>query len=578
MPVSKIPSILVVDDEPDNFDVVEALLNDEDYELYYSPSGQQALGQLDHYRPDVILLDIMMPDMDGIEVCRRLKQMPKWSAVPVIIVTALTSKEDLAACLAAGADDFISKPVSRIELQARMQSMLRIYRQYQALAALNQTLEQTVQQRTSELHQRIFQDSLTQLPSRAFLLQHLRACLQEADRPFALIYLGCDQFKLINGSLGHEIGDQLLVAIAQRLTSHLGAGNILARVGEDEFCFFLDHTPDQHAAQCFVEQVIQSFDQAFNVSGFEVYITVSIGLALSSSDYTESQEPLQDADTAMYQAKLQGKGCYKIFDHHMNQLFVERLTLENDLRRALDRQEFVNYYQPVVNLATQQIVGFEALIRWLHPDIGLIPPYKFIPCMEETGLIIPVGMLVLRLACQQLHQWHQSGFSRLTVSVNFSPRQFAYPHLISEIDQVLDETHIAPELLRLEITESAIMEDTRAAVGLINELRSRRMQLSIDDFGTGYSSLSYLNQLPIDSLKIDRTFIKDINTPEHKAEILRAIVSLGDALDLNLVAEGIETQEQQTYLQSLGVQYAQGYLFGKPMPPSQSTAILQTTL
>ena len=575
MSLIKIPSILVVDDEPDNFDVIEALLSGENYDLFYAPSGQQALNQLDNYQPDVILLDVMMPDMDGMEVCRRLKQMSPWSSTPVIMVTALTAKEDLADGIAAGADDFISKPVSQAELQARVRSMLRIRQQYQALADFNRQLEETVQKRTAELYQRIFHDTLTQLPSRAFLLQHLKTILQEEHHPFALVYLGCDQFKLINGSLGHDIGDQLLVEISQRLRTHLISGNLLVRIGEDEFCFFLDQVPSQDYVREFVQQIMQSFDEAFAVGGFEIYVTACIGVSLSRDEYIHSQEPLQDADTAMYQAKLQGKGRYQVFDHQMHQRFMERLTLENDLRRALERQEFINYYQPVVNLETGKIVGFEALVRWLHPELGVVPPGKFIPCMEETGLIVPVGMVVLRLACRQLKQWHHAGWTNLTISVNLSVRQFAHPNLITDIDEIVSETHIAPEWLRLEITESAIMEDASAAVELTKELRSRRMQLSIDDFGTGYSSLGYLNQFPIDSLKIDRTFVKDIGTASHKPEILRAIVGLGGALGLNLVAEGIETAEQLSYLQMLGIRYGQGFLFGRPLNSEESTALLQ---
>ncbi|MEM0978728.1 MAG: EAL domain-containing protein [Cyanobacteria bacterium P01_H01_bin.58] len=574
MSVNKTPAILVVDDEPDNFDVIEALLNSEKYDLYYSPSGRQILHQLDHYQPDVILLDVMMPDMDGMAVCRCIKQMPIWSAVPVIMVTALTGKDDLAQCIAAGADDFISKPVSRIELQARIRSMLRIRQQYQILANFSKQLEDTVQKRTFELHQRIFQDTLTQLPSREFLLQHLGRVLDDPRHSFALATVGCDRFKLINGSLGHDIGDQLLVEIAQRLQQQTRLGDLLVRIGEDEFCFFFDNIADETETVGLVQKIIACFDIPFRVAGLEIYITACVGIALRGSAYVESQKPLQDADTAMYQAKLQGKGRYQVFDHQMHQRFIERLTLENNLRRALERQEFVNYYQPVVNLNDQAIIGFEALVRWQHPEMGIVPPGKFIPCMEETGLIVPVGMMVFRLACEQLNRWHQAGWPQLTVSINLSARQFAHPHLMEDIDCIVAETQIDPRYLRLEITESAIMEDAQAAIEVTKALRARHMQLSIDDFGTGYSSLGYLNQFPIDSLKIDRTFVMDIGIPNHKPEILHAIVGLGNSLDLKLVAEGIETSAQLSCLQALGIQAGQGYFFGKPLEAVDATALL----
>lgn len=574
MLVNKPPSILVVDDEPDNFDVIEALLNSENYDLYYAPSGRQILNQLDHYQPDVILLDVMMPDMDGMAVCRCIKQMPIWNAVPIIMVTALTGKDDLAQCIAAGADDFISKPVSRIELQARVRSMLRIRQQYQTLVNFSKQLEDTVQERTFELHQRIFQDTLTQLPNREYLLQHLNKVLSDPGHSFALANVGCDQFKLINGSLGHDIGDQLLVEIAERLKQQLRLGDLLIRVGEDEFCFFLDNITDELETVNLAQKIMKCFDVPFTVTSLEIYMTACVGIALRGSAYIESHKPLQDADTAMYQAKLQGKGRYQIFDHQMHQRFIERLTLENDLRRALERQEFCNYYQPIVNLKDKTIIGFEALVRWQHPHIGIVPPGKFIPCMEETGLIVPVGMMVFRLACEQLHRWHQAGWPQLTVSINLSARQFAHAHLMEDIDRVVAQTQVNPRCLRLEITESAIMDDACGAIEITKALKARHIQMSIDDFGTGYSSLSYLNQFPIDSLKIDRTFVKDIGVLDHKPEILHAIVGLGNSLNLKLVAEGIETLEQVTYLQELGVQAGQGYFFGKPLESAEATALL----
>lgn len=577
-PVRKTPSILVVDDDPDNFDVIEALLSNEDFELHYAPNGHQALDQLDQYRPDVILLDVMMPGMDGMEVCRRLKQKTLGNPIPVIMVTALTAKADLAKCMAAGADDFISKPVSRIELQARVRSMLRIRQHYQTLAAFTEHLERAVQQRTAELYQQIFRDRLTQLPSRAFLLQHLQTVLKCSGRTFTLLYLGCDQFKLINGSLGHDVGERLLVEISKRLAGHLPAGDVLARTGENEFCFCLHQYCTEETVQPFVNNVIHSFDEAFAVGGFEIYVTACIGIAFSTRPYTYAHEPLQDADTAMYQARLKGKGRFQVFDHQMHQRFMERLILENDLRRALERQEFVNFYQPIVNLATGRIVGFEALVRWQHPTAGMISPGQFIPCMEETGLIVPVGMLVLEMACRQLGYWNRAGWPQLTVSVNLSVRQFAHSNLVGDIDRIVSDTSINPSLLRLEITESAIMDDAEAAIELTRKLKARKMRLSIDDFGTGYSSLGYLNQFPIDNLKIDRDFIKDIETPHHKPEILNAIVGLGSALGLNLVAEGIETAEQWAHLHGLGVQYGQGYFFGRPMDAESSTELLRKEL
>ncbi len=570
-------SILVIDDEPDNFDVIEALLSDRDYQLHYAANGQAAIDSLDLFQPDVILLDVMMPGIDGIEICRQIKAMPQWEAVPIIMVTSLTAKADIARCLNAGADDFISKPVNRLELGARVRSMLRIHQQYQQLATFNNHLEATVKQRTAQLQTMIFQDALTTLPSKTFLLQKLAKILEAEKSSFAVIYLDCDQFKLINGSFGYVFGNQLLIAIAERLQYHLGPGDMLARVGEDEFCFLLPETTQEIShgeifarTIALIEEITQSFNTPFIVADCEIFMTACLGVALgNSSNYKQPEEPLQDADTAMYKAKLHGKGCYQIFDRQMSLAMLNRLTLENDLQRALTHQEFVVYYQPIVNLQTQKVAGFEALVRWLHPDRGMVSPGEFIPCMEETGLIVPVGMVVLKQACQQLKIWQQQGWQDLTMSVNLSVRQFACPTLLADIDQVLTETAINPACLKLEITESAIMDNAEIAIVLTKHLRSRQIQISVDDFGTGYSSLGYLHRFPVDTLKIDRSFVHQIQSGSRNYQVVNTIIILSHQLGLAVIAEGIETEEQHQWLQQLGCEFGQGYLFSKPLPAAE---------
>ncbi|PSB50864.1 GGDEF domain-containing response regulator [filamentous cyanobacterium Phorm 6] len=560
-----VPSVLVIDDEPDNFDVIETLLNDRDYKLHYAASGQEAIDCLNLFEPDVILLDVMMPGMDGIEVCQRIKAMPKWEAVPIVMVTALTTKTELARCLTAGADDFISKPVNRLELTARVRSMLRIHRQYQQLVTFNARLEATVQQRTAELQTMLFQDALTTLPSRTFLLQKLAEILQAGESSFAVVYLDCDRFKLVNGSFGYAIGNQLLIAITERLQHHLRPGDVLARMGEDEFCFLLHQVDDAIALEPFIQAILRGFDTSFVVADFELFMTACIGIALGSSVYKQPEEPLQDADTAMYKAKLRGKGCYQIFDRQMSLAMLNRLTLENDLQRALEHQEFVTYYQPIVNLQTQKLVGFEALVRWQHPDRHMVSPGEFIPCMEETGLIVPVGMLVLKQACQQLRAWHQLGWTQLTMSVNLSVRQFTCPTLLADIDRVLAETAVNPAHLKLEITESAIVDNAQKAIALTEQLRSRQIQISIDDFGTGYSSLGQLHCFPVDNLKIDRSFVNQIQAGNRNYQVVNTIITLSNQLELSVIAEGIETTQQLQCLQQLGCEFGQGYLFSKPL-------------
>lgn len=568
------PSILVVDDEPNNFDVIEIFLCSgeeseqqvEDYQLHYAASGKTAIASLETCQPDLILLDVMMPDMDGIEVCKRIKMMPKWSAVPIIMVTALTSKQDLAKCLQAGADDFISKPVSRLEMIARVRSMLRIYDQYKQLANFNAKLESMVQQRTSQLQSMLLEDALTKLPSRFLLLQVLTERLQAENPSLALIYLDCDQFKLVNGSFGHAVGNQLLIAIANRLQQHLRSGDLLARMGEDEFCFLVNHVEEESDVIAFRETISNSFSQPFLVSNCEIYISVCMGIALSKNSNSQPEELLQDADTAMYQAKLRGKDSHQVFDRQMQMLMLNRLTLENDLKRGLEQQEFILYYQPIIDLATEKLAGFEALVRWQHPDRGMVSPAEFIPSMETTGLIVPVGMVVFKQACEQLRIWQQQGWTEITVSVNLSVRQFSCPTLLADIDRILEDTQVDATKLKLEITESAIMDNAESAIAITEELRSRHIQISIDDFGTGYSSLGYLHRFPVDNLKIDRSFVNQIQPENRNYHVVDTIISLSNQLGLDVIAEGIETKEQLKWLQKIGCKYGQGYLFNKPLP------------
>ncbi|NEQ96930.1 MAG: EAL domain-containing protein [Cyanothece sp. SIO2G6] len=573
------PSVLVVDDEVSNFDIIEGILSQNDltaaYQLHYAPNGEDAIASLELFNPDLILLDVMMPGIDGLSVCRQLKVLERWQSVPIIMVTALSTKDDLVHCLAAGADDFLGKPIHRLELVARVQSMLRIRQQYlriqqqkQQLETFNAQLDATVQQRTADLRKMVFEDALTQLPNRIFLLQELTQLLQQSSPAFALVTLGCNQFKLVNASFGHAVGDRLLVIIAKRLKQNLQAGDILARLGSDEFCFLLSSIGSSVEIEPFVRQVMADFDAPFVIDDCEIFLSVCLGITITQDTQRTPEELLQNTDTAMYQAKAEGdkRSSYCIFAQEMQRSLRSRLTLESSLQRALEQDEFVAYYQPIIQLQTQRTVGFEALVRWQHPARGLIPPGVFIPSMETTGLIVPAGIKILQQACHQLSELHQRGYEELTMSVNLSVRQFASATLIEDIDQVLAETQVNPACLKFEITESALMGcSSEMAIGLVQALRSRHIQICLDDFGTGYSSLSYLHQFPINHLKIDKSFVGQIDPSSNKNQILETIVTLGHQLDLVVVAEGIETNEQLEYLQQLGCELGQGYLFARPL-------------
>jgi len=416
-----------------------------------------------------------------------------------------------------------------------------------------------------------FHDTLTNLPNRALLAENLKFVMERArqheDYQFAVLFLDLDRFKNVNDSLGHSIGDQLLIAMARRLESCIREVDMVARLGGDEFAILLDGIPNGTEATNMARRIQEKLRSPFNLSGHEVFTTTSIGIALSSTGYDHPENMLRDADTAMYRAKAQGKACYEVFDKGMHTHAVYVLQMENDLRRALDREELRVYYQPIVSLENGQLAGFEALVRWQHPDRGFINPSDFIPLAEDTGLIVPLGLWILRKACLQLSQWQwQSPSTRsLFMSVNLSGKQVAQPALVDQIKNILEETHVEARHLKLEITESAVMDNAEMAVQLLTRLKGLGVQLSIDDFGTGYSSLSYLHRFPVNTLKIDRSFVGRIGEAAENIEIVRTIVSLADNMGMEVVAEGVETLSQLVQLRKLKCQYGQGYLFSRPV-------------
>lgn len=420
-------------------------------------------------------------------------------------------------------------------------------------------------------------DTLTGLPNRVLLIERLRHAIQSAQRNhslFAVLFIDLDRFKVINDSLGHMLGDQLLIAIAKRFSRCLRPSDTIARLGGDEFVILLEDIKDETAVTFVAERIHQELSLPFNLEAHEVFTAASIGIAYGSKVYARPEELLRDADTAMYRAKEQGRGRYEIFNPGMHTHAVALLQLETDLRRALERQELLLHYQPIVSLRTQQIVGFEALLRWQHPKRGMVSPAEFIPIAEETGLIIPIGRWVLQAACHQMQHWQQRfSVQHLTMSVNLSSKQFT-PCLISEVKQILAETGLKASCLKLEITESVLMENAEVAIGTLSRLRESGLHLAIDDFGTGYSSLSYLHQFPIDTLKIDRSFISKIDTDGEQLAIVRTIITLAWNLGMEVVAEGVETPKQLAQLKALHCDHAQGYFFFKPVDAASVAQIL----
>ncbi|HYK20957.1 MAG TPA: bifunctional diguanylate cyclase/phosphodiesterase [Pyrinomonadaceae bacterium] len=416
-----------------------------------------------------------------------------------------------------------------------------------------------------------FHDALTGLPNRALFTDHLRVALRRTQQnekyQFCVLFLDLDRFKNINDSLGHPYGDELLILVARRLESCIRHTDVVARFGGDEFAILLDALQDPSEALVIAEKVQQVISTPFKLASHEAITTASIGVALSDARYAEAEDLIRDADTAMYRAKDQGKAGYEIFDTAMHTRAVTLLRMETDLRRALEKQELCVYYQPIISIASEELYGFEALVRWHHPERGLIYPDDFVSLAEETGLILALGLQVLREACSQLRVWQQRSPANrdLVMSVNISGKQLAQPDLSERVEEVLRETELNPRYLKLEITESVVMENPEVATVTLGKLRALGVRLSIDDFGTGYSSLSYLNRFPVDALKIDRSFVTSMNNADENLQIVKTIITLANNLGMHVIAEGVETEEQLNQLRLLKCQYAQGYYFSQPL-------------
>ncbi|WP_392533573.1 EAL domain-containing protein [Nostoc sp. C117] len=584
--------ILIVDDMADNLRVLSSILTREGYNVRKALNWQMALTATQAVLPDLILLDIMMPEVDGYEICQTLKAWELTADIPVIFISALDDVFDKVKAFRVGGVDYITKPFEFQEVLVRVQNQLALRSARLEILKLNVDLEHRVKERTWELenalqklHQEIayrqklqsqildiaLHDSLTGLPNRVLFIRQLKNALtrakQESSYQFAVLFLDCDRFKVINDSLGHLVGDELLIAIARRLQACLIPIDTLARLGGDEFGILLENITDINIAIQVAERILQQLSLAFKLSRYEVFMNASIGISWGNKDYDRPEYLLRDADTAMYRAKAQGRAKYHVFDPVMHQQAIQILELENDLRRAVERQEFLVYYQPIVSLTTGRISGFEALVRWQHPIRGLVSPIEFIPVAEETGLINTINTWVLQSACHQLSIWqhHPVIPEPLTISVNLSARLFSQPNFVEQIDRIIYENKINPEYLQLEITESVIMENTHAIKIILQELKQRKIKLIMDDFGTGYSSLSYLHSFPLDALKIDQSFVKRMQENQENMGLVPAMIGIANSMGMSAIAEGVETEEQLAQLKSLNCNFAQGYLFSKPI-------------
>ena len=693
----RIPSLLLVDDVPENIhELLEALKDD--YRIMVANTGAKAIELVQGPTPpDLVLLDIVMPGMDGYEVCRRIKLSPAGNRIPVIFVTVVDATQQKVRGFDLGGADYITKPFDIDEVRARVRTHLE-------LARLRRFLEKLVAQRTAllekseekyriladyspnweywmaedgsylyvspacasvsgyfpedffadpglmekiihpddldawktqgpgaadelraplifRIHSRdgserwiehlckpvidaagnslglrgshrdiserryaeerldffINRDPLTGLPNRALFRELLGHALQRAERDqtqFALLFIDLDNFKTINESLGHSLGDQLLVEAGRRLQALLPEVDAIARIGGDEFNIILEHSSGMPWIDLIAQRVIDALAVPFELGGSTIYVGASVGIAVYPADGLDPETLMSNADAALYQAKEGGRGILRFFSAQMSLHARERLTLEADLRRAVANDELRVHYQPQTDLISGRIVGLEALVRWQHPLRGLVSPAEFIPLAEENGCIVALGDWVIHSACRQFKAWLDAGLAVPQIAVNVSAVQLSRGHLNTSVEQALRETGLRPEQLELEITESCIMIDLEQSFKQLSDLKTMGVRLSIDDFGTGYSSLAYLQQLDVHKLKIDIAFVRDMTSNSGNASIVKAIIALGHSLDLEVIAEGVETPGQARYLRSLQCDVMQGYLISRPLAAEEMTRFL----
>ncbi len=595
------PRLLIVDDVAENRAILTRRFERRGFEITEADGGLRALELLNQQPFDLVLLDVMMPDMNGLEVLGRIRQQHSPVALPVIMVTAKAQSTDVAEALAAGANDYVTKPVDFVIALARVNTQIARKRAEeevrQANASLryaNENLERFVAERTAELVNTNEQlkkeiafreqsqaevqylahhDALTGLPNRILLREQLDEALARARRygdPLAVLFLDLDGFKTINDTLGHSIGDALLQRIAERLRQTLRETDKIARLGGDEFAVVQIGEEQPKNAAALASRLIEVISRPCFVEGHQLIVGCSIGVAMTTADKLDPEQLLKSADLAMYRAKADGRGTYRFFEKEMDERAQARRVLEVELREALVQGAFELYYQPLVNLATNRVTGFEALMRWRHPQRGFISPAEFIPLAEEIGAIVPLGEWALRQACTEAASWPE----HIKIAVNLSPVQFKNGGVVIAVVNALAGSGLAASRLELEITESVLLEKSEANLNVLHQLRDLGVRISMDDFGTGYSSLNYLRTFPFDKIKIDQSFIRDVVQQKDCLAIVRGIANLGTSFGITTTAEGVETAEQLDCLRREGCTEVQGYLFSKPRPASEIAELL----
>ncbi|MEG4341822.1 EAL domain-containing protein [Microcoleus sp. A003_D6] len=567
--------ILVIDDEPLLEYVILQLfrhqISTQEFEFDFAINGVQALDKLQADGSfDLVLTDISMPEMDGLTLLENLPAIDP--TLKAVVVSAYGDMPNIRTAMNRGAFDFLTKPIDFNDLKVTINKTLEFVR-------LAREKEQQLATANAQIRYQAFYDELTGLPNRNLLLKEMGSGMNyiiELGHLEAILFLTLNRYQIVKYSLGHSRGEQLLVEVARRLEACNLNAHLIARVGEDAFAIWLANIADSQLALDAAERIRQSLEMSSNLNGTAVFSSVSIGIALGAIGTEEPEDLLRAADAARHEAFVRGAGSPVVFDADMQWRALEQLQLETDLQNAINLQQFHLNYQPIVSLATGQIVGFEALVRWRHPTRGLVSPSEFIPVAERTGLIVALGEWVLSEAVACLSKWQLQfpDYLSLNMSVNLSGIQLFAPNLLPLLDSLLQVHNLKGEFLKLEITESVLMENTEVAAGVLELLKARQIKVSLDDFGTGYSNLSYLQLLPIDTLKIDRSFVCCLEEGGKSLALLEAILNLASSLELEAIAEGVETQEQLIILRSLGCNSYQGYFFSRPLEEEGAVALL----
>jgi diguanylate cyclase (GGDEF)-like protein len=563
--------ILLVDDDEDDYVMTRDLLDDargSSFELDWISDYDSALKAVLRQEHDAYLFDYRLGARTGLDLLQEM-MAEVGSRVPVILLTGQGDLETDLEAMKAGASDYLIKG----EINAHL---------------LERSIRYAIERKKAEerMASMAYYDSLTKLPNRSLFQDRLRQVMTKNERSnilAAVLFLDIDDFKRVNDTLGHSAGDLLLKGVAERLNQTMRKSDsvsrrteedMFARLGGDEFTVLLSEIREFEDAAKVSARIINALSRPFVLDNHEIYITTSIGIAVFPHDGKDMDTLLKNADAAMYHAKAQGKNNYQYYKESMNAAAIKRLALEGDIRRAMERNEFMLYYQPQVDALEGRMIGVEALIRWHHPEKGMVPPSDFIPLAEQSGLIIPISEWIIETACSQSRKWRQEGLSPIPISINLTSHQFRQHNFIKTISQAIREHDLAPEDLLLEITESTLMEDTEMTVISLNVLTKLGFRLVIDDFGTGYSSLSYLKRFPLYAIKIDQSFVRDVTTDQDDEAIARAVISMARSLKLKVVAEGVETVEQMRFLIEQGCEKMQGYLFSRPEPPDRISEFL----